>query len=336
MTADRDWDQFAERWGITGDFTQMDTDAETLLRLAENNRLGYSSSLDQGDIESKHTDASKRNPVIITKPENERTPLFVVDGTHSLAAWSKDYRAASPKEKSAMKIPVIISDDAAKWANLVPDKLPGGKADNIPAEAFDPDALKKGTEVESEHTDDPTVAAEIARDHLAEDPKYYDKLAVMEGKEPPVPKGMDPVQYRKGQADTAIGIRNPAAAGLKPGSLPWNSWLAGYDSMSKQPAQAKEPDPIDQIVQRVLDGDENVLKVIGDMGYTGKDKIDMYRKAREAVSAARTAKAEAEMSPGRRRARNKQRQVNPERHSLLASVHSFAASVYMGYFAGDE
>jgi len=43
----------------------------------------------------------------------------------------------------------------------------------------------KGIEVEMEHTKDPEIAAEIARDHLYEDPKYYTKLATIEeGRKP--------------------------------------------------------------------------------------------------------------------------------------------------------
>ena len=37
--------------------------------------------------------------------------------------------------------------------------------------------LDKGVKVELEHTKDKSIAREIALDHLAEDPKYYDKLA---------------------------------------------------------------------------------------------------------------------------------------------------------------
>jgi hypothetical protein len=37
--------------------------------------------------------------------------------------------------------------------------------------------IKKGIEVEMEHTDDPKMALKIAMDHIKEDPKYYDKLA---------------------------------------------------------------------------------------------------------------------------------------------------------------
>ncbi len=36
--------------------------------------------------------------------------------------------------------------------------------------------LKSGLKVEKEHTTDFNVAAKIALDHLAEDPKYYTKL----------------------------------------------------------------------------------------------------------------------------------------------------------------
>jgi hypothetical protein len=36
--------------------------------------------------------------------------------------------------------------------------------------------LKKGVEVEMEHTDDRRAALKIAMDHIKEDPNYYDKL----------------------------------------------------------------------------------------------------------------------------------------------------------------
>lgn len=41
-------------------------------------------------------------------------------------------------------------------------------------------ALSKGQKVEMEHLDNPDAAYEIAKDHIFEDPKYYDKLAKME------------------------------------------------------------------------------------------------------------------------------------------------------------
>jgi len=41
--------------------------------------------------------------------------------------------------------------------------------------------FKKGVNTEMEHTTDIRVAAEIAKDHIFEDPKYYDKLVTIEG-----------------------------------------------------------------------------------------------------------------------------------------------------------
>lgn len=60
------------------------------------------------------------------------------------------------------------------------NKIPGGLADsNTPADFNDTD-LAKGVKVELEHTSDKHIAMEIAMDHIKEDPKYYDKLEVME------------------------------------------------------------------------------------------------------------------------------------------------------------
>ena len=44
---------------------------------------------------------------------------------------------------------------------------------------YDKEELRKGIEVEKEHTDDPQIALKIALDHLDEDPQYYTKLATL-------------------------------------------------------------------------------------------------------------------------------------------------------------
>lgn len=62
------------------------------------------------------------------------------------------------------------------------EELRGGKADKIPDEAFDAKKLKKGTEVEAEHTDNEGKAKEIAKDHLSEGINYYEELEKMEKK----------------------------------------------------------------------------------------------------------------------------------------------------------
>lgn len=57
------------------------------------------------------------------------------------------------------------------------EEIPGGLADGKDPKEFDSEQLAIGTGVETEHTDDPKVAMEIAMDHLVEDPNYYKKLA---------------------------------------------------------------------------------------------------------------------------------------------------------------
>jgi hypothetical protein len=62
------------------------------------------------------------------------------------------------------------------------DLLPGGKADKIPPSAFPKKLVAEGAKTESEHTSNKTLAKEITRDHLTEDPSYYKKLKKMEKK----------------------------------------------------------------------------------------------------------------------------------------------------------
>jgi hypothetical protein len=69
------------------------------------------------------------------------------------------------------------------------ERIKGGLADGMPDSAFDMTELHRGIMVEAEHTDDPDVAKEIAKDHLAEDAEYYRKLATIE--ENPSPRVAD-------------------------------------------------------------------------------------------------------------------------------------------------
>lgn len=55
--------------------------------------------------------------------------------------------------------------------------LPNGRAKGRRPSEFDPVQLRRGTQVELEHTRDRKIAERIAMDHLVEDPLYYVKLA---------------------------------------------------------------------------------------------------------------------------------------------------------------
>jgi len=68
-----------------------------------------------------------------------------------------------------------------KVRNYRAEKIAGGLAEGLPAYKFDPDELYRGMMVEMEHTDDPDVAEELAKDHLIDDPNYYGMLEKMRG-----------------------------------------------------------------------------------------------------------------------------------------------------------
>lgn len=74
-------------------------------------------------------------------------------------------RKEKPKEE-----PMVVN------ASLKEDKIPGGLSDGVPDSKFDKKELAEGIEEEAEHTSDPSIAKEIAKDHLTEDTKYYEKL----------------------------------------------------------------------------------------------------------------------------------------------------------------
>ena len=65
---------------------------------------------------------------------------------------------------------------------VIGEKLPGGLAKGKKDDEFDEKQLEKGIKVELEHSGDKEAAKEIAKDHLTENPKYYDHLEDMEKK----------------------------------------------------------------------------------------------------------------------------------------------------------
>jgi hypothetical protein len=73
---------------------------------------------------------------------------------------------------------------------LARDLIPGGRAAGRSPADFDQEQLQRGIRVELEHVDpsDPNgwdIAREIAMDHLAEDPDYYHKLAIIDPHDEP-------------------------------------------------------------------------------------------------------------------------------------------------------
>jgi hypothetical protein len=73
-----------------------------------------------------------------------------------------------------------MKDGGAIKTKAYEERLAGGRADGRPDSDFDASRLEEGEKVEREHTDDPAEAREIAKDHLTEDPDYYQKLKEVE------------------------------------------------------------------------------------------------------------------------------------------------------------
>lgn len=89
-----------------------------------------------------------------------------------------EYKPVAPKPLSEVGSKTTFTTKSTSGG----EKLKGGKADNKSDKEFDPEQLKLGIKVESEHTSDPEEAKEVAKDHLTEIPDYYKRLTVMEAK----------------------------------------------------------------------------------------------------------------------------------------------------------
>lgn len=75
------------------------------------------------------------------------------------------------------KLGVLGKNDVSKTAE---ELLQGGEGDNKEDDEFNDGQLAEGKEHESEHTNNKAIAKEIAKDHLTEDPKYYEKVKKIE------------------------------------------------------------------------------------------------------------------------------------------------------------
>lgn len=84
------------------------------------------------------------------------------------------------KESKGKDLPKRVAK--SKCESCGSDLIPGGLADKKTNKDFPKKQIDMGRKVEMEHTKDPKVAEEIARDHLTEDKAYYSKLKTIEPK----------------------------------------------------------------------------------------------------------------------------------------------------------
>ena len=124
--------------------------------------------------EEDFKDITSRTKSISKYPNLELRTIVTSGGVSGTAARNA---AKVSLDKFAKFVPDQLSDEETEEVyNIVADKI---QEIQTPAKEkdVDPKELKMGIEVEMEHTDDPAKAKVIALQHLAEDPKYYIKLA---------------------------------------------------------------------------------------------------------------------------------------------------------------
>jgi cation transport regulator ChaB len=85
----------------------------------------------------------------------------------------------------AERLQILPRDIEDHIYNILRSFVSGGKSQGK-IEDVDASELAQGIQVEQEHTNDKDIAEKIARDHLAEDPKYYSKLKTIEPDAKPV------------------------------------------------------------------------------------------------------------------------------------------------------
>lgn len=104
-------------------------------------------------------------------------PAIALAGYDKYQKEKRKRRRAETAAKKAAMTKTAFWDGFSKTAK---DAIKGGLADNKTDSDFNKDQLRKGRKVEKEHTFDGIIANEIAKDHLVEDPQYYDHLKAME------------------------------------------------------------------------------------------------------------------------------------------------------------
>ena len=124
--------------------------------------------------------------------QRDKLAKFVRDQRSVFA--NEDLRSLPPElRNSRIFSAVSAGKDAGSEANmyessittgfkrlLEKEHIKGGKADRMRDSNFRREQLTMGKKVEREHTKNPKVAKEIAKDHLKEFPDYYTRLKKME------------------------------------------------------------------------------------------------------------------------------------------------------------
>lgn len=130
--------------------------------------------------------------VQLTSTSKNSTPGTVNDMAKYTEAMEGEMdepkEATGASSAGAFSAPLFTKEET-KETEKIPGGLSSGKSledlakkHNVKVDDLF-EQLRKGIQIEMEHTNEMIVALEIAMDHLSEDPTYYDKLKKVEAKE---------------------------------------------------------------------------------------------------------------------------------------------------------
>jgi len=126
----------------------------------------------EGNLHVPLTDNVLLTHILKDKPMRRHTQRF----------WDSAKRVGIEGAQQVAQHHDKIRDKVKTLREKKAEMVEGGKADNKPDSDFPQAQIAKGKKVEREHTKNPELAKEIAKDHLTEDKKYYDHLKEMEDK----------------------------------------------------------------------------------------------------------------------------------------------------------
>jgi len=142
--------------------------------------------------EEDFKDITSRTSSISKYPNLELRTIVTAGGVSGTAARNA---AKVSLDKFAKFVPDQLSDEETEEVyNIVADKI---QEIQTPAKEKNVDSkeLEMGIKVEMEHTEDPAKAKVIALQHLAEDPKYYTKLASLGLEEKTLTEAIDSSKF---------------------------------------------------------------------------------------------------------------------------------------------
>ena len=215
-----------------------------------------------------------------------------------------------------------------------PDEEKEMKSMSVKNYNMDPDQLKRGIEVEMEHTDDQAVAEKIAMDHLKEDPEYYSKLDSV-GLEEANP-GIDPtLEDDFKRLESSKSIYNIVSKDNETAVLEdENGTLYAFQYFDKkdeiQPYENESGEIDDEAIKNYINDNEYALsKGIGMSDWEGdKDIVEIDDSLRDNFSSlldTLNENDEEELSPNMKHIKNSmgsmdKPEVTPERRAELEKI----------------